>query len=393
MTPAPERPLKIALVIEDANMRGGQERVIAELAGHLAARHDVHLFCYTVADIPLDGIHVHRMRDVALPLGLRALWFAVASARKIRLRDFDVVLSQGGNTLTHNFALVHTCHRDRRRVRLQVERQWHLKSPLRRFGETCRDGIFAHLEARAVRRCRGRVIAVSEDLKSYLMREYGLASPEIHVAPSGVDHDLFHPGQRDAHRARLRGELGLTDDDFVALFMGGLWFEKGVPQIIEGLSRAQSRAHLVVAGSGDSERFAAMADDCGVRDRVHFVGRVSEPEAWYGMADCLVHVPVVEPFGLVMLEAAACGLPLIATRVSIALDLIEDDLTGRFVDRDPASIATALDHLAASPDLRRAMAAEIHGRSLPFTWDRQAEEIERIFVAALTPRPPEEEPV
>lgn len=380
-SPAEARRLRIALVIEDVNLRGGQERVIGELAPRLARRHEVHLFCQTVGDISLEGIEVHRVRDVRAPLGLRALWFALASSRAIRARDYDVILSQGGNTLVQSATLVHTCHPERRRVRLEIERPWRLKGPLRRLWEAVRDGIFARMERRAVLRCRGAVIAVSEDLKGYLLREYGLAPEEVHVAPNGVDHTLFHPGVAAEHRARIREQLGLGDDEFVALFMGGRWFEKGLPEIIQGLGMTERDVRLVVVGSGDAGRLGEMAREAGVGDHVTFVPHVPEPEAYYGMTDCLIHAPVVEPFGLVMLEAAACGLPLLATRAGVALDLIEDGLTGFAITREPGDIADRLDLLAANPELRATMSAHIHRRALGFSWERQAEQIERVLLA------------
>ena len=381
--PAPRR-LTIALVIEDVNMRGGQERVIGELAPRLAARHEVHLFCHTVADISLDDITVHRIRAIRAPLGPRAMWFALASSLVARGGKYDVVLSQGGNTLAQNFALVHTCHRDRRRVRLDIERRWRLKNPLRRVWEAGRDALFAGLERRAVRRCRGRVIAISQDVKRYLIREYGLADDDIHIAPNGVDHGRFRPDPTGLNRDRIRRELGLDRDDFVALFMGGLWFEKGLPSVLEALALTDHQPHLVVVGSGDAERFGEMARVSGVADHVHFVPHVTDPEAWYNMADCLVHAPAVEPFGLVMVEAAACGLPLLTTRAGVALDLIEDGVSGFFIERDdPAGIARGLDRLADDPELRGAMSEELRDRSLQFDWDRQAEQIEAVFLAGL----------
>lgn len=379
--------LRIALVIEDVNLRGGQERVIGELARRLAHRHEVHLFCYQVSDIPLEGIRVHRLRELPAPLGLRALWFALVSSAVIRQRDFDVIVSQGGNTLVQNAVIVHTCHRDRRRVRAQLERRWRLKGPLRRAWESLRDGIFAHLERRAVLRCRGAVIAVSADLKSYLVREYRLAADEVQVAPSGVDHERFNPAA-SRHRDHLRAQLGLGDE-FVALFMGGLWYEKGLPEIIEGLSMTTGAQHLVVAGRGDRERFTEMARRLQVAHRVSFVGHVTEPEAWYGMADCLIHAPVVEPFGLVLLEAAACGLTLLATRAGVALELIADGVSGYFIAREPADIARKLDLLARDPALRASMSAQAHRRAQGFDWDRQAQQVEAVLlkVAARGPKP------
>ncbi len=204
------------------------------------------------------------------------------------------------------------------------------------------------------------------------------------MAPNGVDHERFRPDPTGQRRDRIRRELGLDRDDFVALFMGGLWFEKGLPSVLEALALTDHPSHLVVVGSGDADRFGEMARVSGVEARIHFVPHVTDPEAWYNMADCLVHAPAVEPFGLVMVEAAACGLPLLTTRAGVALDLIEDGISGFFIERDdPAGIARGLDRLAADPELRRGMSEELRNRSLQFDWDRQAEQIEAVFLAGL----------
>ncbi len=379
-TRSPTRRLRIALVIEDVSLGGGQERVLAELAPRLARRHEVHLFCHTVRDIDLRGITVRRLRALPAPQGPRALWFTLLSSLALRPREFDVVLSQGGNTLVQNFVLAHTVHRDRRRVRVEAERRYHLSPAWRRAWERVRDALFAALERRAALRCRGRVIAVSRSVREYFVREYGLRPDEVHVARSGVDHEVFSPDTRAEARPRIRRELGLSDAQFVALFMGGLWFEKGLPDVIAALGLTAEPAHLVVVGRGDRDVFARMAAEHGVIERVRFVPHVNRPQDYFAMADCLVHPYPIEPFGLVVLEAAACGLPLLAARTGAALDLIEDGVSGMFVEPTPSDIAAGLDRLAGPGDALEEMRRAVHARSLDFTWERQAEQIEDIFL-------------
>jgi len=379
-TRSPSRRLRIALVIEDVSLGGGQERVLAELAPRLARRHDVHLFCHTVRDLGLQGITVRRLRALPAPQGPRALWFTLLSSLALRPREFDVVLSQGGNTLVQNFVLAHTVHRDRRRIRVQTQRRYGLNPAWRRAWECVRDALFAALERRAALRCRGRVIAVSRSVRDYFVREYGLRSDEVHIARSGVDHQVFTPDARPQARPRIRRELGLSGADFVALFMGGLWFEKGLPDVIAALSLTAEPSRLVVVGRGEREVFAQMAADHGVADRVSFVPHVDRPRDYFAMADCLVHPYPVEPFGLVVLEAAACGLPLLAGRTGAALDLIEDGVSGRFIEPQPPDIAAGLDRLARAGDALEEMRREVHLRSLDFTWERQAQQIEEIFL-------------
>ncbi|MBD3291874.1 MAG: glycosyltransferase [Armatimonadia bacterium] len=374
------RRLRIALVIEDVGLGGGQERVIAELAPRLAHRHDVHLLCFTVRDIDLEGITVHSLRDPGLPLGARALWFVQASSLALRPDRFDVVLSQGGNTLKQTAMLAHTGHRERRRTREQLHRRFGLRSPLRRAWEVIRDRIFVSLEARAVRRCRGRIMTVSRSIRDYFVREYELDPESVYVTRNGVDHSVFHPGLREEARPRVRDELGLAEDDFVALFMGGRWYEKALVEVVEALPLTREPSRLVIVGTGDHEAFEERARHWDVLDRITFVPHVDRPQDYFAMADCLVHPNPHEPFGLVTLEAAACGLPLLAARTGAALDLIEDGVTGFFVHPKPQQIAAGLDELAGDPELVRSMSEAVHQRALEFSWDRQAEEIEALLL-------------
>lgn len=372
--------LRIALVIEDVGMGGGQERVIAELAPRLARQHDVHLFCFTVTGIDLAGITVHRLHAPPLPQGPRALWFTLASSLRVRPGRFDVVLSQGGNTLVQNAALVHTMHRIKRRVRAELDSRHALRSAWRRAWEEARDRLFARLERRAALRCRGRIIAISRTVADYLVEQYGLRPEEVQVAPNGVDHATFHPGLREEARDRIRPELGLAPDDFVALFMGGRWFEKGLPELLEALALVERPPRLAVVGRGDLGHFSQRAADLGVEQRVVFVPHVDRPQDYFAMADCLVHPDPIEPFGLVILEAAACGLPLLAAPSGVALDLVEDGVTGLFIERDAATIAAALARITSDPEALSAMRNEVHDRSLQFSWDAHAERIEELLV-------------
>lgn len=217
------RRLRIALLIEDVSRGGGQERVLAELTPRLAARHDVHLFCLSVRDVDVSTVTVHGLGDLPLPMGLRALWFLLVSSLVVRPSRFDVVLSQGGNSLASNFVLAHTTHRERRRARLGRRPLFGHRPLWRRAWEALRDRVFIAMEGCAARRCRGRIIAVSRSVRDYFVREWRLPPDAVHIVPNGVDHEVFRPELRDEARPRVRSQLDLRDDEFVALFVGGLW--------------------------------------------------------------------------------------------------------------------------------------------------------------------------
>lgn len=382
---SPSRRLRIALIAEHVHRRGGQERVTAELVTRLAARHEIHLFCFSAADIPPE-VTVHRLWCPFRSSTLQALLIVLLSALRVRMRDFDVVMSQGGNSLRQNFVIVHTCHASRARAAARPHplqpREARPYGLLRRL----RNRWASAMEGRAVRRCPGRVIAVSGTLARALAAQHGVRREDILVAPNGVDHEVFNLEARRRYRERVRAELGLGPEEFVVLFVGGLWFEKGLAPLVWALSHMSTPARLLVVGKGDEAWLRQLAAQAGVADRVLCVGPQAEVQRYYGAADCFAFPSEAEGFGLVMAEAAACGLPLVTTEVGIAEYLVEDGRTGFTITRDPRQIAQRLEVLAGDPALRERMGQEAHRRAQALTWDRQADLIERLFLEKTEPR-------
>ena len=379
---------RIAIGIEDVDRRGGQERVICELLWRLADRHDIDLICYRAEDIPDDKVRVVRLRErFGFSLFTRALWFMLAASWRARKSRYDAVLSQGSNMCNQDWVLAHTCHAQRIHNRREQERGRQRPGLRTRLGSAIRDRLLPALERRAMRRCRGRIIAVGEVLKRKIVQRHGLADDDVLVANNGVDHEAFHPGLCERWRPEIRQQLGLSDDTFVMLFVGGLWEEKGLPLLIEGLSLMQQKdAKLVVLGRGDEAAFKKRAAEAGVAERVVFAGFSPHPERYYAMADCFVFLSRAEGLALVQLEAAACGLPLILPEGEAPPGLVEDGASGFIVPPDPAALAPKLDALAADPDFCRRAGEASHRNSLQFSWDRQAAEIEALIAGATRDR-------
>jgi glycosyltransferase involved in cell wall biosynthesis len=227
-------------------------------------------------------------------------------------------------------------------------------------------------------------MAVGDDPKANLMQFHGLGDGDITVVYNGVDHAVFHPDLRHQWRAPLRLELGLTQDTFVALFVGSRWDEKGLSWVIEALPHVRHPSfRLVVVGGGDVEAWGASAARLGAREKVIFAGRRPHPERWYAMADCFAFLSETEGLALVTLEAAASGLPLILAEGHAAPGLLEPGVSGFAVPYDPPAIAAKLDALAADRDCCRQAGQASYERSLAFSWDRQAQEIESFILSTL----------
>lgn len=374
---------RLAIAIEDVNRRGGQERVICELLWRLADRHEIELICFQAEDIP-PSVRVVRLFDPGRrSLFLRALWFIMPASFHAARGRYDAIVSQGANLWNPTHVIAHTCQAQRSHNRRQV--QWKQSPPTlaKRLEFAIRDGLLVWLERRIARRCRGRIIAVGDDPKTNFMRFHGLSEGEIHVAYNGVDHAVFHPGLREQWRRPIRQELGLSEKTFVALFLGSRWEEKGLSLVIEALPHVKhDDFRLVVVGSGDTPAWGARAERLGVSEKILFAGRRPHPERYYAMADCFVFLSETEGLALVTLEAAACGLPLILAEGHAAPGLLGDGVNGFAVPPDARAVAAKLDALAADLDFRLRAGAASHQRSLQFSWDRQAREIEELVLGA-----------
>jgi glycosyltransferase involved in cell wall biosynthesis len=210
----------------------------------------------------------------------------------------------------------------------------------------------------------------------------GVPAQRVAVVPCGVDLDRFTPnGPRAARSGRHR-----------ILSLGRLVERKGVETTIRALPEVPS-AELLIAGGGDAiadaelARLAALAQACGVRDRVRLVGQIARQDvpALLRSADVVVSVPWYEPFGMVPLEAMACGVPVVASAVGGHLDTVLDGRTGALVPpRDPAALAQRLRELLADPARLAAIgsAAAARARSR-YGWGRIASETELLYRRVL----------
>ncbi|GII76629.1 glycosyl transferase [Sphaerisporangium rufum] len=207
------------------------------------------------------------------------------------------------------------------------------------------------LEA-AVARGADRIVATCADEAAELAR-MGAPRSAVRVVPCGVDGAEFRPAGPVAPRPRGHRVLSL----------GRLVPRKGVGTVIEAM-RLVPDAELVVAGGpppgaldGDPEvaRLRALASTAGVAGRVRFTGQVGRADvaALMRSADVAVCVPWYEPFGMVALEAMACGLPVVASAVGGQRETVVNGVTGLLVPpRTPRTLATAVNMLLEDPDLR-----------------------------------------
>jgi D-inositol-3-phosphate glycosyltransferase len=246
----------------------------------------------------------------------------------------------------------------------------------------------AHVEAEVVR-CTDRVVASTVEERAELVAAYGADPERVEVIPPGVDHSIFSPADRPGDRDDARRRVGLRVGVPLLLFVGRIQPLKGVDLALRCLAALDDDAELAVVGGpsgtdGPAEvgRLRALARDLGVADRVHWVE--PQPHAaladWYRAADVCVVPSRTESFGLVALEAAACGTPVVAADVGGLRSLIDHEHTGFLVEgRTALAYADPVRRLLGDPGLAGEMAVSAAARSRRYTWSITAARLRRLY--------------
>ena len=204
----------------------------------------------------------------------------------------------------------------------------------------------------------------------------------------GVDADRFHPAKRSAE---LRGSLG-AKDSFVFLHVGRLAPEKSPERILAAFARCRarlgSRVTLVVAGDGPSREALVRPAPPGVVF-LGYLDRTADLPALYASADAFVFASETETLGLVVLEAMASGLPVVAAPAGGVADHLRHGVNGlAFRPRDVEQMAEYMIELATEPNLRGSLADGARQTATRLSWDRELDRLDACYreVSRLEPR-------
>jgi D-inositol-3-phosphate glycosyltransferase len=232
------------------------------------------------------------------------------------------------------------------------------------------------------------LIASTEDEAQELVHGYGADPQRVRVVPPGVDLGMFQPVDRTEARRKIGYDAGR-----ILLFVGRLERLKGVEIAIRSLGLLRDRQHddvrLLILGEdshegdeSEKDRLKAIAAEVGVRDRVDFIGSIAQHELpyFYAAADVCVMPSYSESFGLVALEAQACGCPVVASGVSGLRSVVRDEVSGYLIDEhDPAAYAERIGRLLENGELAQQMGRRGRLLAQRFSWTRTADRLEGLF--------------
>jgi UDP-glucose:(heptosyl)LPS alpha-1,3-glucosyltransferase len=321
--------------------RGGCETYIATLARRLVADgHDVHLYARSWDEAALPaGMHYHRIERPRCPRFLRP-WYFGASCRKAlasathqvsvgfdKIAGLDVLYPQSG---------LYIANAEHNLLKYRGRLTQFLMGSLKAIDPAHRS--FLALERRQFQhQPPPLVVAISDMVRRHFQEYYQLGSENVRLVRLATDANRFDEHDRPRRRLEWREAWNIEPHQVVALFVGINYRLKGLEPLLHAVRRMPDSFRLLIAGDPDSSLEQRLARRLGVLDRVRFLGYCADIRNCYFAADFLVHPTFYDPCSHVVLEALACGLPVITTRYNGASELLQPPREGYVLD-DPQDL-------------------------------------------------------
>jgi len=380
---------RVAIVSPFVDKQHGTERCLAEQIARLADRFEIHLYSHRVQDIELNRIIWHRVPRVPGPHLLAYCWWFLANHlwrwwdQKVRGLRFDLVYTPGINCLDADVILVHVVFSELRRQMAGLSLSKH---PVSNWARLIHRRMYFHLISALERliyaRQRGIIAAVSQRTANRLAT-YG--RHQVTVIYHGLDGNRFNLARRQQLRKHARLCLNLANPAFCLLLIGNDWRNKGLATILEAMASLPSlHLQLIVVGSDDPAPFRKMIDRHGLSQNVQFLHLREDVEFYYGAADAYVSPVFEDAFGLPVLEAMGCGLPVIVSSCAGASEVIRDGVDGMILEDpgDAGSLAKLISQLQSDRGMCRTLSSNAARTAAQYTWARNAAELARIFEKA-----------
>jgi D-inositol-3-phosphate glycosyltransferase len=234
-----------------------------------------------------------------------------------------------------------------------------------------------------------RIIVPTQKDQDYLIQYYHVSVDKISIVPCGVNLELFKP----MDKLSVRGHLGFHVNDPIVLYVGRYTPIKGLDRLLKSFSylTRPSLPRLVMVG-GDGEhspmlrQLKSQAKALHIENCLMFAGRVDQETlpAYYNAADVLVVPSYYESFGLVALEALACGTPVVTTSVGAMEDIVKDGITGYVAkESDPQHFVGCIEAILQKQKENGLSPSKIRASVSEFTWDRSASLLFETYLSTL----------
>ncbi|WP_415718372.1 glycosyltransferase family 4 protein [Maridesulfovibrio sp.] len=306
---------RIALILPRFSRYGGVERFGYNLSAALAeAGYGVDFICARSEDMPPQGVNIIKVGRYGFCRAGKLLWFVIAAEQARKKGNYGLTISLGkslnqdilrigGGPLESFWAL--------------SQRAWP-EGFARSFKMFRRRTALVNILIKYIERKQAvsdcRMVCVSHRVRDWMIDSHpSLAGREIDVIYNKPDLSLFTPLAPEKRKA-ARAEFSLTEDEFLISTATTNFALKGVSFLIKALAELPAKYHLQVAGGRNPAKYIQLAKELGVIERVRFLGRVDDMPTLYGRSDLFVLPSFYDACSNSVLEALACGCPVISSR-------------------------------------------------------------------------------
>jgi len=396
--------LRIAVVSPFVDRQHGTERALAECLERFALQPNVeiHLYSQRVEDLGGVGLTLqgssgtrilwHAVPAVPGPHLVRYFWWFFANFAQrfwdLRFRGlkFDLLYSPGVNAFGADAISVHVVFGEfyrRVRPRLRLRGTALLRWPViihRRLYYR----LICFLEGLIYTRKGTALTAISQHSADCLKELYG--RDDVRVIRYGVDTSVFSPGARKARRDSERSSLEMASGEFCLLLIGNDWKNKGLGALLRAVAECEEfPLNLLVVGSDDRREYYEAVQKLGIEAKVKILEPSADVMKFYAAADAYVGPSLEDAYGLPILEAMACGLPVIASARAGASEILRDGENGFILQNpeDSDELAGLLRRLCSAPDLCMRLGEQAAGTAEGQSWAQHANDTWDFLNAAM----------
>ncbi len=381
----------IAIMICDLNPLNSQDRSVLEIAWQLNREFPLQIHSISLAgyDNWPDMEHIQYRTRFTKPILLQYMNYQFDSWRRLKRNPTHWIQSTGIDSLTSSIVHVHFVHHRWQKVVHSLPPDKILSPSLLKNSYRNLVNFYKKEMEKLIYKPDKKYIAVSHAVKKELMEHFAIPSENIEIIYHGVDSTQFYPCQKDAKamqvRQQMRRDLGLSDNDFILLHAGDLNARKGLFKALEVLSFLKkndfNNVKLLAIGEGDQDKLIEESQTLDIEDKLILIPHTKDIRRYYWASDCLFFPSYYEPFGMAILEAMACGLPVVASETAGGSELIIDGENGLLFNPwgSAHEMANSLLPLLRDPHLGLRLGQAARATAENYTWERTGNQFRQFY--------------